>query len=766
MVWHLPTALQLNLLWLAASSVVSGMQVTGYQAAANDRFSSGYPSAPVRNLSPDFIGKDFDWTAVGWSSQNARQSHGYFSPRHHLTAKHFTNTNTRRVFGNDNVIHTVNYQNRTDLGLGFVIPISGEDISITRLTGAFPVSAQMPRYAVLDLNSSSTTNSPSNYNGRSVVLYGHWGLPLSSTGSTQIGQTSIFSATINGTEHRFLTPRTAVQLEDQDSGSPAFMVWENPDGGQEITLIGNHAAIDTTNGFNIHNFIASREVMAGINNVMTPDGYALRVEGTPTNTWVGSSSISINNRRSWEGSSAPSDQFVTFNGATAGNGRQVNVNANHNLRGLYFRNTGGSSLGFQFNGTSTLTIGRGGVMNLDGSRQVFEAPLALGDHQYWDAGQGGVSVRNVATNGRLLNLRSPGPSMIRGNVSGSGGIALEGGQLHMEDTSSYTGRTWAHHGNLRVDGDIRTSERLIFGPAATLTGHGALPTVQGNGSVLPDGILTATSLIPSNGLGLHFRFSSDAPVFESPTTSPNDLFRLTGSPAISTALTAQQSVSVYLSTSPPASGATIRGGFFFDDAATSSSLVSNANWQILVPDPEGAIMHEGESYSLLDRDWSITLVPQTATFADGSVDGVVMQLHLAAEAGTYDSWAASVFPESVGESDRAPDATPNGDGVPNLLAYALGLDPLAEKSGNMPAGELGETQLAFRFRRNVEAQDLSLIVETSDDLLEWFDVVSGISVIDPDVDGDGRVELMQAMIPRDPMETKRFARLRVNFAEP
>jgi len=755
---------RLLFLWLAFAASAAGVQITGYQAAANDRFASGFPAAPVRNTDVAFIGKAFDWTAVGWDSGNARQGYGFVSPRHHFTAKHFKSTNARRIHGNDNVIHSANHQETIDLGYGLNVDPTGPDLSVTRLATAIPASAAMPRYPVLDLNSTSTTNAPAAYNNREVLLYGHWGW-VNNVGSTRVASTTMSSVTVSGTNHSFLTPRTDAELESHDSGSPAFMVWTNPDGGKELSIIGNHVAVNDTNNF--HNFAGTHEVMAGINGVMTPDGYALRVVGEPTNTWVGSSSISINMRDAWglsRPSAAPIDRFVTFSGTTAGNVRQVSVNANHNLRGLYFRSTGSSAMGFQFNGTSTLTIGRGGIHNLDGSQQVFEAPLALGDHQYWDAGAGGVSLRNVATNGRLLNLRSVGPSVVRGTVSGSGGLALEGGQLYLEAGSTYTGKTWVHSGELRVDGDIRTSETLIFGPSGILTGHGKLPMIQGNGAVHPDGILTAASITPASGISFHFNFSSNAPYYDAAPTSPNDVLRLTQTPVVSTPLTTASSVSIYLAATPPASATSLRGGFFFDDASTSPALVTGATFQVFVADPAGVVTHNGETYTPLNRDWSISFAPEVATFAEGTINGMVMQLEIAPAAGTYDAWALSAFPEFVADVDRAIDVDPLGDGVPNLLAYALALDPLANKSGGMPSAVPGGEALTFRFRRNLNAEDLTVVVESSENLSDWLDVLVSPSVVSSDVDGDGQAELLEVVIPAEPNETRRFARLRVTIS--
>jgi len=130
------------------------------------------------------------------------------------------------------------------------------------------------------------------------------------------------------------------------------------------------------------------------------------VVGNASNTWVGSSSTSITNRAAWgisPPSSAPSDRYVLFNGVTASN-RTVNVDGAANLRGLYFRTTTNSSFGFTFSGAGILTVGRGGLVNYDVARQTFTANLALGDHQYWDGGAGGITISNVNSGGKLLEI--------------------------------------------------------------------------------------------------------------------------------------------------------------------------------------------------------------------------------------------------------------------------------------------------------------------------------------------------------------------------
>lgn len=482
------------------------MTVTGYTSTANDRFSSGYPGAPVENGSSGFVGAGLDWGGVGWSADLATKSFGFLSPQHYLVARHFSGATNLRIFADGSVqTYAQSTVEATGLGVVFAGQTLG-DISVGTLASPIPASGGMPRYAVLDLNSASATNSPAAYMGLDLLLYGR-GPNVSS--STRVGAASINSVTISGNNHYFTTSRSNVQLEGGDSGSPATHRWTNPNGGEEITLVGNHAAISIPDNLNFINFLGTAEVMAKLNEFMNNDGFALRVAGDPTNTWVGASNTDITNRISWGlpiFSSAPSDRFVAFDAATAGGGLAVNVDANHNLRGLYFRSTAGSGDGFNFDGDGVLTVGRGGITNYDNSRQVFENDILLGNAQYWDGGSGGITVHDINTNGKLLEITGSGINRVDGVISGTGGIAVSGGILEVANSNTYGGATWVHAGELianNTSGSATGTGVLKVAAGATLSGSGFInSSTQISGSVAPGnsiGTLTFNNDVVWNG---------------------------------------------------------------------------------------------------------------------------------------------------------------------------------------------------------------------------------------------------------------------------
>lgn len=465
-------------LTLALPTVASALSITGYSSAANDRFSSGFASAPVDNANVAFIGQGFDWSGVAWSATDGTKGFAMLSPQHYLVARHYGGATTLNIAGDTGIV-SATQSSLSNTGYGVVF--SGQTIADTsagKLTSPFASSAGIPRYAVMDINTISTANNINNYAYMPMLVYGRG---ASGSSSPRIGTATLTGANLTGTTQLIASDLSEITLQSGDSGSPVFHGWTNPNGDLQLTLVGNNAAVDTTTNFlNYFNFLGTFEQMAALNTIMNPDGYALRVAGYTSGTWVGSTSNVLTNNGAWgltSPATAPSDRFVVFNGASAGNARVVNVSANANQRGLYFKSAAGANA-FTFSGNSTLTIGRGGLTNYDGDQQVFTANVALGSSQYWDVGSGGVSLATLNTAGHLLEISGSGSSVITGVVSGTGSLALSGGQLTLSGANTYTGRTWVHGGKLVVNGSLAGA--LTVETGATLGGSG---NISGNTTI-------------------------------------------------------------------------------------------------------------------------------------------------------------------------------------------------------------------------------------------------------------------------------------------
>jgi len=77
-------------LFLLSTVQSQALSIQGYSAEVHDRFSSGYPTTPVPNASVNFIGKDFDWSGVGWDASNSARSVTLINSSHFVGAYHFS----------------------------------------------------------------------------------------------------------------------------------------------------------------------------------------------------------------------------------------------------------------------------------------------------------------------------------------------------------------------------------------------------------------------------------------------------------------------------------------------------------------------------------------------------------------------------------------------------------------------------------------------------------------------------------------------------
>ncbi len=114
---------------------------------------------------------------------------------------------------------------------------------------------------------------------------------------------------------------------------------------------------------------------------------------------------------------------------------------------------------------------------------------------------------------------------------------------------------------------------------------------------------------------------------------------------------------------------------------------------------------------------------------------------------SFATWAATW---SLTGSAALPLATPADDGIPNLLKFAARLNPNATAT----MGDLFDTTLSASgdanfvtvvFRRNREANGVSYGLQSSRDLFIWNDEPLALTIVNPDVDGDGIAELVEAV---------------------
>ncbi len=92
----------------------------------------------------------------------------------------------------------------------------------------------------------------------------------------------------------------------------------------------------------------------------------------------------------------------------------------------------------------------------------------------------------------------------------------------------------------------------------------------------------------------------------------------------------------------------------------------------------------------------------------------------------FEWWREQVFtgPQLEDSFISGPAADPDGDGVPNLLEYALGGDPWENSRALLPEVLVADGFLEITFRRVKDAEDLIYKVKSSPDLLDWAEIWS------------------------------------------
>ena len=173
------------------------------------------------------------------------------------------------------------------------------------------------------------------------------------------------------------------------------------------------------------------------------------------------------------------------------------------------------------------------------------------------------------------------------------------------------------------------------------------------------------------------------------------------------------------------------------DATTWTSLGNNitaASLAIGAKAGGSTWRYRARAYSdALWRDWSPTLAVNVAALSP------------------LDSWRQTYLgsPENAGPA--ADDQDPDGDGVPNLLEYALGGLPLQNSPGVLPAISTQDDHLRLSFLR--ERPELTYTVEASSDLVTWQTIATN-----PGQNG----EMVTATDPVSLSGGPRFLRLRVS----
>ena len=138
------------------------------------------------------------------------------------------------------------------------------------------------------------------------------------------------------------------------------------------------------------------------------------------------------------------------------------------------------------------------------------------------------------------------------------------------------------------------------------------------------------------------------------------------------------------------------------------------------------------------------------------------------------SWRQTYFGTISNTGNAANDADPDGDGLLNLIEYALGSDPNHWNAAAAPQVSTVGPRLAITFTRNTAASDVTLSVMWTDDLAgSWTElarstngasftvITSGATVSETGSGATRTVEVHDLYDVADPEHPMRFLRLKV-----
>jgi hypothetical protein len=162
-----------------------------------------------------------------------------------------------------------------------------------------------------------------------------------------------------------------------------------------------------------------------------------------------------------------------------------------------------------------------------------------------------------------------------------------------------------------------------------------------------------------------------------------------------------------------------------------SGMQSSGDSATLTSWLNGQMSFGGSRYVFLTARPDLTEIPVNAVAVlitgDSETDKPRLIITVQSEAPGIAAWRMEYFGSSANSGNAANDANPMGDGIPNLVKYALGLDPTVDYTGSpyAPYSEWQESNgFTYTFTYDPETDDVALVIEVTDDLLSetWADL--------------------------------------------
>jgi hypothetical protein len=269
--------------------------------ARYDRFMSGYPTAPVPNISPSFIGSTYDLSGIGWEANNPTFSIAMVSPRHFIGAAHVGYAAGSQLSFYDpvnNTVHSYTIQTirvptttfTNNMGQQQTLP---SDVLLGTLSAPIPTTDHITYYPVASGASQSFVGAPMIVHGQNTN-YGvgnQTHLGRNTVASVELasfdGNVPVNEATVVATYAYNPSSPGNFYLIGGDSGGPSFTPI-----GSLLALFGGHYGVSnntlnpmpgdiSADGF-IPAYISQLDAfMAQDTDPMHPNGYSLTLVPVP-----------------------------------------------------------------------------------------------------------------------------------------------------------------------------------------------------------------------------------------------------------------------------------------------------------------------------------------------------------------------------------------------------------------------------------------------------------------------------------------------------
>ncbi len=156
--------------------------------------------------------------------------------------------------------------------------------------------------------------------------------------------------------------------------------------------------------------------------------------------------------------------------------------------------------------------------------------------------------------------------------------------------------------------------------------------------------------------------------------------------------------------------------------------------------------------------------PYAITASSGAVSGTAS----VTVGSPFTMWRAGLFtPEQLADTSiSGVMAVPTNDGIPNLIKYALNLNPMTPGTAGLPTtgtAVIGGTNfLTLSYAQVKAATDIIYAVEVSGDMLTWNSGAGYTAPVGTTDKGTTQTVVVRDLVPLS-SATKRFIRLRVTL---